>query len=242
MAKAWFKFFPANFVEATYSWPPATVGIYMRLLMYQFSNGSIPSDEESCIAIANCKKEEWKEAWAFLSGKFTAGDENGENPTRMVNLKMLKTRSDAEESYAKRVQAAAKSHESRRGKSSKANAMQVAKQLQGASGSSSGSGSSSKGSKKENYTDDFEKFWKAFPEGRKSGKKDAFKAWNENVDVEKVETVIASAGEYATSSVGQGEFVKGPATWIRKGCWDDSREAWKNKDSDSADHDTARRF
>ena len=41
--------------------------------------------------------------------------------------------------------------------------------------------------------------------------------------------IIAAATEYAASDVGQGEYVKGPATWLRKGCWDDDRAAWTAK-------------
>ena len=81
------------------------------------------------------------------------------------------------------------------------------------------------------YPDDFEAFWKAFPAGRKTGKKKAFAAWKKaTVDTE-TQTIIDAAAEYAASDVGQGEYVKGPEPWLNGGCWDDDRTAWKDKAS-----------
>ena len=75
----------------------------------------------------------------------------------------------------------------------------------------------------------FDAFWAAFPAGRKSDKKDAHKAWKTAIKEAKPVVLVAAAKEYANSEVGQGEFVKGPATWLRKGCWTDDREAWRSK-------------
>ena len=81
--------------------------------------------------------------------------------------------------------------------------------------------------KRLSYPKDFEAFWKAYPAGRKTGKKDAHKAWKDTGADPAV--IIAAATEYAASDVGRGEYVKGPATWLRKGCWDDDRAAWSDQ-------------
>ena len=79
------------------------------------------------------------------------------------------------------------------------------------------------------YPDDFQEFWKVFPSGRKSGKKEALKAWKKAIADVAPTDIIESAKEYASSDVGRGEFVKSPAAWLNQGCWDDDREAWKDK-------------
>ena len=47
-----FDFFPDDFVAGTYHLPAEAVGIYVRLLCYQWNNGSIPSDENELARIA----------------------------------------------------------------------------------------------------------------------------------------------------------------------------------------------
>lgn len=79
------------------------------------------------------------------------------------------------------------------------------------------------------YSDAFETFWSAFPKGRKTGKRKAFSAWKRAITSATTEEIIAAANDYAASGVGRGEFVKGPESWLNGGCWDDDREAWKDK-------------
>jgi uncharacterized protein YdaU (DUF1376 family) len=47
-----FDFFPDDFIAGTYHLPAEAVGIYVRLLCYQWNNGSIPSDENELARIA----------------------------------------------------------------------------------------------------------------------------------------------------------------------------------------------
>lgn len=84
------------------------------------------------------------------------------------------------------------------------------------------------GKKKFEYPDDFETFWEAFPKGRKSGKRQALKSWRKAVEDVEPSVIIGAAKEYAESDVGKGQYVKGPGTWLNKGCWEDDREAWKD--------------
>lgn len=47
-----FDFFPDDFIAGTYHLTPEAVGIYVRLLCFQWNNGSIPSDENELARIA----------------------------------------------------------------------------------------------------------------------------------------------------------------------------------------------
>jgi uncharacterized protein YdaU (DUF1376 family) len=47
-----FDFFPDDFIAGTYHLPAEAVGIYVRLLCYQWNNGSIPSDENDLARVA----------------------------------------------------------------------------------------------------------------------------------------------------------------------------------------------
>lgn len=139
MAKAWFKFFPANFVEATYSWKPSVAGIYIRLLIHQFSHGFIPKETEELLQISNCSIQEWNEAWKKLSKKFQLNEAgNG-----YINLRMESTKTESESSYQRRAAAADKSHESRRRNKDKLQSNNNANCNANASASGSGSSSGS---------------------------------------------------------------------------------------------------
>lgn len=76
----------------------------------------------------------------------------------------------------------------------------------------------------------FDSFWEAFPRGRKTGKGKAKAAFLKAIKKVDAETIISAAKEYAASDVGRGQYVKGPEPWLNGECWDDDREAWKDKD------------
>lgn len=76
----------------------------------------------------------------------------------------------------------------------------------------------------------FVEFWQAFPAIRKQDRADAWKAWRQAVKETDAAVIVAAAVEYAASDVGQSRFAKGPGPWLRKNCWHDDREAWKDHD------------
>jgi hypothetical protein len=85
---------------------------------------------------------------------------------------------------------------------------------------------------KGDFNSQFDAFWKAFPSGRKQGKENARKAFKVALKKTDSETIIAAATEYAESPVAKTKFVKGPSPWLNQGCWDDDREAWKDRDAE----------
>lgn len=76
----------------------------------------------------------------------------------------------------------------------------------------------------------FERFWNAFPRGRRKSRGAARKAWEKARRLVDADTLIAAATEYAASAEGRGAFVKMPSTWLNNECWTDEREAWQQKD------------
>lgn len=84
--------------------------------------------------------------------------------------------------------------------------------------SSSGSGSKSNG-----WAAEFDLFWNHYP--KRMGKKTAIKAWKETAeDRPPIDVLIVKVDELATSRdwmKDKGQFVPHPATWLRRGGWDD---------------------
>lgn len=77
----------------------------------------------------------------------------------------------------------------------------------------------------------FVEFWEAFPKLRRQDRADAWKAWSEAVKACEPEAIVAAVREYAASEVAQTKYVKGPGPWLRKQCWSDDREAWRDLDA-----------
>lgn len=81
----------------------------------------------------------------------------------------------------------------------------------------------------------FERFWSAFPAGRKKSKGLARAAWDKAIKKIDAETIIAAAIEYKASDEGRGAFVKMPSTWLNQDCWTDERAAWADKSATDDD-------
>jgi len=86
------------------------------------------------------------------------------------------------------------------------------------------------------YSKAFQAFWTAYPPRRRRDKSEAAEKFRIAVDSLTAEHgsrkaaeqyLIQRASEYAGSHAGQ-NYSKMPVTWLNKGCWDDSPEAWEN--------------
>jgi len=84
-----FQLYASDFDMDTASWDNEEVGIYFRLLMYQWVNGSVPSDLKRLSKIARMSTKKFQNRWEIISSKFK---ENGNND--LVNLRMEKTREE----------------------------------------------------------------------------------------------------------------------------------------------------
>lgn len=80
----------------------------------------------------------------------------------------------------------------------------------------------------------FEKFWQAYPAGRKKSKAVARESFAKAVRRAPAATIIAAAAEYARSEIGRSKWVKMPSTWLNQECWSDDRQSWRLLDSTEA--------
>ena len=96
--KPWFPLYAADFLTDTQAMSHAAVGIYIRLLLYQWVNGSIPKDQHLIARIAGCTVSELEDLWVELDFKFE-GDASLRNPRlereRRIAEKISETKSKA---------------------------------------------------------------------------------------------------------------------------------------------------
>jgi len=72
-----FDFFPDDFMAGTYHLPAEVVGAYIRLLCYQWSNGSIPDDEAALSRIVGIDAAALRPHMLLLMQKFERGEDGG---------------------------------------------------------------------------------------------------------------------------------------------------------------------
>ena len=72
-----FDFFPDDFIAGTYHLPAEAVGIYVRLLCYQWNNGSIPSDESELARIAGVDADAMRTHMRTVMLKFVQAECGG---------------------------------------------------------------------------------------------------------------------------------------------------------------------
>jgi hypothetical protein len=91
------------------------------------------------------------------------------------------------------------------------------------------------------YSEDFERFWQAYPPLRREGKLKCAAKWDEIIKrlngncphgCTWAEYLILKATEYAQSPRGKSKFSKGTIVWLNGGCWEDSPESWKEDFND----------
>lgn len=99
----WFAFYVDDFVSGTISMSMCARGAFVSLLAYQFSNGSIPSDERTLCRITGAFPDEWAAVKAEVLPKFQS-DENG----NLFNVRMDKERIEREEIRQKKITAGRK--------------------------------------------------------------------------------------------------------------------------------------
>ncbi len=85
------------------------------------------------------------------------------------------------------------------------------------------------------YESEFEEFWNEFPKGRRKSKGAAKESFFKAAKRCDPATIIEAAKAYAASDEGRGKFVKMPSTWLNQECWNDDREAWRDKDKPASE-------
>lgn len=70
-----FQLYSNDFLVDTLDWSIDEVGIYTRLLFYQWTNGKLPSDHERLARIAGCSLKKFDHNWKNVSPKFVQNSE-----------------------------------------------------------------------------------------------------------------------------------------------------------------------
>lgn len=86
-----FQMYAADFLTDTSHWEAEEVGVYTRLLLTQWVNGSLPSNQERLARIAGVPVEAMVKIWLTIGCKFV-DDGNG----NLINPRLEKSRSDKE--------------------------------------------------------------------------------------------------------------------------------------------------
>ncbi len=92
--------FASDFYMDTAGWDPYAVGIYQRLLLYEWVNGGLPNDPIQLMRIAGAKPKKFESNWSkFVSSKFSVnGDEKLTNrrmeEVRKKQVKYLESQSE----------------------------------------------------------------------------------------------------------------------------------------------------
>jgi hypothetical protein len=98
---------------------------------------------------------------------------------------------------------------------------------QGSGTDDHGSILSAQSSGRDEYTQEFEKFWSVYPTARRTKKKDAFRRWRVAIRTANTEMLIQRAADYAASDQGRSEFAVMPSVWLNSQMWQDAPEAWR---------------
>ena len=211
-------FYYDDFFAGVAGMHPCAVGMYVRSICFQCGKDLLPENEETLQRIMGVTPQQFAEFWPEVREKFTHVPGRGYfNERTQVEIEKKVAISEK--------RAAAGKKGGRPVKSKRVSKTQSKTKAQGSRKLEVGSTSS-----KEELTPEFDRFWDAFPRGRKKSKAKAFEAWEKaiafGVDSE---TLIARAEDYAGSAEGQGQFVKMPSTWLNQRCWEDDDFAWTAK-------------
>jgi uncharacterized protein YdaU (DUF1376 family) len=87
-----FQLYAADFYMDTASWTIEEVGIYTRLLFYQWVNGSIPMDEKRLSRIAGTTPKSFNKWFSAIKSKFSPLDREN-----LINLRLEESRQKQEE-------------------------------------------------------------------------------------------------------------------------------------------------
>lgn len=213
-----FQLYAADFLVDTMDWSATQVGIYFRLLMYEWVNGSIPNDCIRMARIAGIDVGNFKKCYLQDIEKKFIVNGGGE----LINLRLEKTR-EKQENYRK-----SQTEKSKLGVEARQKAQPVGQPAGQPAGQPNGKSlqSSSSTLKKKNiYTSNFETFWKEYP--RKIGKGAALKAWKRN-GIPDLDILLTALSKQKKSKQWEdSQFIPHPATWLNQGRWEDETEEVK---------------
>jgi uncharacterized protein YdaU (DUF1376 family) len=203
-----FQFYANDFIAGTQDLSAEEVGIYMRLLCYQWDKGHLPSDENRLSRIAGCDILTFKKAWVFLGFKFSVN--NGEF---IQNPRLEKTR---EEQEAFRVKQRLNGSKGGRPKKIETQTITQTKPKQNPNHNPNETSSSSSSIRYINIS--FSVFWDLYD--KKVGDKEKIESkWNKLSNEER-ELIQGYIPKYIESQPSK-KYRKDPLTFLNNKSWND---------------------
>jgi uncharacterized protein YdaU (DUF1376 family) len=96
----WFPMYPADFIVSTATLTPIQGWAYTQLLMYAWTNGTVPDDRSACAAITRCRLTDAD--WKVVRSRFRP------TPDGLVNPRMEQERTAANRRHNAAVHAGRK--------------------------------------------------------------------------------------------------------------------------------------
>ena len=211
-----FQLYSADYFMDTGEWSIQEIGIYTRLLLFEWVNGDLPNEPERLSRLSGCTQKIFKKYWLTVSQKFTLNSSG-----RLTNLRLEEERIKQQkyrELQAEKGKIGAKHRwvNDSRGYSRGDNRKMA---LQ------SSSSSSNKKHTKE-YSSDFLLFYNSYP--LRIGREPAWKAWNKITDRPELDVLLRAIDDQKKwRDTANGEFRpewKHPSTWLNSRAWEDTIE------------------
>jgi uncharacterized protein YdaU (DUF1376 family) len=227
-----FQFYPQDYLSSARvaEMTLEEEGVYIRLLCYCWSSGSIPADSERCARLAGkgCSIE-------VVTTVQRSFNEDPADPERLVHDRLDIERNKQNERREQASMAGRLSGKSRAEKANQnknpaktpqSNGRSTDVQLNGNTSSSSSSSTSTslKERSKSVSTDLFDSFWDAF--SKKTGKDKAEPAFAKACKNADPLTIIEVATRYADAFKADRTYQKYPTSWLNGKCWNDEPSTW----------------
>lgn len=105
-----FQFYANDFMDATRFWEANAVGLYIRCLCIQWTQGSIPSDLKILARAIHCERAELESCWECLGKKFIDQGDGTLKNSRLEEVRERQTEVSAARSKAGKAGALAKAN------------------------------------------------------------------------------------------------------------------------------------
>lgn len=210
-----FQFYANDFMDATRLWDANAVGLYIRCLCIQWTQGSIPDDLKLLARAIHCDLAEIQACWPTLKKKFDAADDG-----TLKNSRLEEVRGRQKEISSVRSQAAHASAKARA--NAKANAPAKHKQrkvkekkkdeLEGG-----GEGGGTSPALEPSLWPDFNDFWDEYE--KKVGKEAAMNEWEKIPQKDRV-AIMLMLPDYVASKPDP-HYRKDPERFLKHKSWND---------------------
>ncbi len=217
----YFPFYVSDFDGDTRHMSVESIGIYIRLLIYQWVNGHVPDNPSMLIRIAGCTHEQFEECWTGEVALCFRAEEDSLGRKILKNKRLQIERDKVLAATEQRRQAGKKSGESRRKTSKKQpHRTSVPFPFEREGNETATIQSHNHKKTKDKPIGRFEEFWQTYP--KKTGKKPCSAKWKARRLDRLADQIIKNVRDRIEGdSQWLRGFVPNPLTFINQDRWDD---------------------